>query len=113
MIQIVAKIDTKSKFFGAGWNGGLNRFRNIVKEIMLQLFAGAKEEVRTEMRTVEDFVHIASCARHLFGKPCHAAPLPFQFLFNKMAKMDVGHAILPRFSCCQTPNDGNYNIRCI
>ena len=86
MIQIVAKIDTKSKFFGAGWNGGLNRFRNIVKEIMLQLFAGAKEEVRTEMRMVEDFVHIASCARHLFGKPCHAAPLPFQFLFNKMAK---------------------------
>ncbi len=41
----------------------------------------------------EDIVHVASSARHLFGKPCHAAALPAQLLSNQMAKMDVGHIL--------------------
>lgn len=58
---------------------------------MPQLFGGAKNEVGIEMRPFKNLVHVAASVRHLLGKPCHAAALPAQLRFDKMAKMYVGH----------------------
>ena len=59
---------------------------------MLELFTSTKNEIGMQMRPFKDLVHVASGVRHLLGKPCHAAALPAQFLFDKVAKMNVGHA---------------------
>lgn len=56
---------------------------------MIQFLRGAKKELGIEMWALEDVVHVAARVGHLVGKPCHAAPLPAQFVVDQFAEMNL------------------------
>jgi hypothetical protein len=54
------------------------------EEIFVEYLANAQKEVYFYTVGVEFFVKITAVAVHLAGKPCHAAPLLFERLFNNL-----------------------------
>lgn len=61
----------------------------VLEEIMLQHFGGSEDEVGIQMRSRQQFVHVAPVAVHLFGEPTDSPPFKVQFVLDYRADMNA------------------------
>ena len=69
--------------------GLVHQIRDVLEEVVLQHFGGSEDEVGIQMRSRQQFVHVAPVAVHLFGEPTDSPPFKVQFVLDYRADMNA------------------------